>query len=79
MAGKCDLGENTVLVRKSVCKQMRIKILSNATEHCDIPYNFLVDQDGVTYEARGWSYENGFTTIAARNASLAIGLIGTYR
>lgn len=72
-----DFGEN--YDSGPLCKQMRIKILSNATENCDIPYNFLVGQDGVTYEVRGWSFENGFSALVPRNASLAIGLIGIYR
>lgn len=44
----------------------------------DIPYNFLVGNDGRIYEGRGWN-KVGAHTISYNNCTLGIGFIGDYR
>ncbi|XP_045783963.1 uncharacterized protein LOC123880100 [Maniola jurtina] len=44
----------------------------------DIPYNFLIGNDGRVYEGRGWNIE-GAHTFGYNRCSLGIGFIGDYR
>ncbi|XP_022116105.1 peptidoglycan-recognition protein SD isoform X4 [Pieris rapae] len=44
----------------------------------DIPYNFLVGNDGRVYEGRGWNIE-GAHTFGYNRCSIGIGFIGDYR
>ncbi|XP_063837505.1 peptidoglycan recognition protein 4-like isoform X1 [Ostrinia nubilalis] len=44
----------------------------------DIPYNFLIGNDGRVYEGRGWNRE-GAHTYTFNRCSLGIGFIGDYR
>lgn len=44
----------------------------------DIPFNFLVGEDGQTYEGRGWVHESGFSNITTRNCSITIGVMGDF-
>ncbi|CAH2034864.1 unnamed protein product, partial [Iphiclides podalirius] len=44
----------------------------------DIPYNFLIGNDGRVYEGRGWGIE-GAHTFSYNRCSVGIGFIGDYR
>ncbi|XP_050683747.1 peptidoglycan recognition protein 1-like isoform X2 [Leptidea sinapis] len=44
----------------------------------DIPYNFLIGNDGRVYEGRGWKIE-GAHTFGYNRCSVGIGFIGDYR
>ncbi|XP_069364814.1 peptidoglycan recognition protein-like isoform X1 [Maniola hyperantus] len=44
----------------------------------DIPYNFLIGNDGRVYEGRGWNIE-GAHTFGYNRCSLGVGFIGDYR
>ncbi|CAK1588559.1 unnamed protein product [Parnassius mnemosyne] len=44
----------------------------------DIPYNFIIGNDGRVYEGRGWGIE-GAHTFTYNRCSLGIGFIGDYR
>ncbi|XP_053624266.1 peptidoglycan recognition protein-like isoform X2 [Plodia interpunctella] len=44
----------------------------------DIPYNFLVGNDGRIYEGRGWSVE-GAHTFGFNKCTIGLGFIGDYR
>ncbi|CAH4038513.1 unnamed protein product [Pieris brassicae] len=44
----------------------------------DIPYNFLIGNDGRVYEGRGWNIE-GAHTFGYNRCSIGIGFIGDYR
>lgn len=48
---------------------------ANATTGSDVPYNFLIGNDGQTYQGRGWSHQSGFVEIP-QNSSLTIGFMG---
>lgn len=44
----------------------------------DIPFNFLIGEDGQTYEGRGWKHESGFSHLNILNSSMAIGVLGNF-
>ncbi|XP_046976843.1 peptidoglycan recognition protein-like isoform X3 [Vanessa cardui] len=44
----------------------------------DIPYNFLIGNDGRVYEGRGWNKE-GAHTFGYNRCSVGIGFVGDYR
>ncbi|XP_060809847.1 peptidoglycan recognition protein 1 isoform X1 [Amyelois transitella] len=44
----------------------------------DIPYNFLIGNDGRVYEGRGWSVE-GAHTLGYNRCTIGLGFIGDYR
>ncbi|XP_014366543.2 peptidoglycan-recognition protein LF isoform X1 [Papilio machaon] len=46
--------------------------------HYDIPYNFIIGNDGRVYEGRGWGIE-GAHTLGYNRCSLGLGFIGDYR
>ncbi|XP_037930746.1 peptidoglycan-recognition protein 3-like [Teleopsis dalmanni] len=57
-----------------ILKEMQNKVNVIKSE---IPYNFLIGGDGITYEVRGWDYESGYASVP-QNSTLVIGLIGSY-
>ncbi|KPI96213.1 Peptidoglycan-recognition protein SA [Papilio xuthus] len=49
-----------------------------AQSHYDIPYNFIIGNDGRVYEGRGWGIE-GAHTFGYNRCSVGLGFIGDYR
>ncbi|XP_047543781.1 peptidoglycan recognition protein-like isoform X1 [Vanessa atalanta] len=49
-----------------------------ALHHYDIPYNFIIGNDGRVYEGRGWNKE-GAHTLGYNRCSVGIGFVGDYR
>ncbi|CAH0716012.1 unnamed protein product, partial [Brenthis ino] len=49
-----------------------------AHKHYNIPYNFMIGNEGRVYEARGWNKE-GAHTLGYNRCSMGIGFIGDYR
>ncbi|XP_020835468.1 peptidoglycan recognition protein 1 [Phascolarctos cinereus] len=46
---------------------------------CDISYNFLIGEDGLIYEGRGWSTTGQHSDATWNSISLGIGFIGNFR
>ncbi|XP_027701851.1 peptidoglycan recognition protein 1-like [Vombatus ursinus] len=46
---------------------------------CDISYNFLIGEDGLIYEGRGWSTTGDHSDPAWNSISLGISFIGNFR
>ncbi|XP_068944387.1 peptidoglycan recognition protein 1 [Petaurus breviceps papuanus] len=46
---------------------------------CDIAYNFLIGEDGLIYEGRGWSTLGGHSDSTLNPISLGISFIGNFR
>ncbi|CAB3245054.1 unnamed protein product [Arctia plantaginis] len=44
----------------------------------DIPYNFIIGNDGKVYEGRGWNKVGGHT-LGYNHCSLSLGFVGDYR
>ena len=44
----------------------------------DIGYNFLIGEDGVAYEGRGWDYECNHVDPPLQSLSIGIAFIGTF-
>uniref|UniRef100_A0A1L8E3G7 Putative peptidoglycan recognition protein n=1 Tax=Nyssomyia neivai TaxID=330878 RepID=A0A1L8E3G7_9DIPT len=44
----------------------------------DVPHNFLISNDGRTFEAQGWRLQSEFHGLRERNISLVVGLIGNF-
>ncbi|XP_058053911.1 peptidoglycan-recognition protein SB2-like isoform X3 [Anopheles bellator] len=61
-----------------------LRFLQRTEDNCwatgkeHIPFNFLIGGDGVTYEARGWKSQHGFTDLPGHNTTLVVGLIGDF-
>lgn len=59
-----------------------VRKLQNQSIHeqnIDIPFNFLIGDDGQTYEGRGWSHETGLSNIPnPNNITLSIGFLGDF-
>uniref|UniRef100_A0A1B0CGU9 Putative peptidoglycan recognition protein n=1 Tax=Lutzomyia longipalpis TaxID=7200 RepID=A0A1B0CGU9_LUTLO len=79
---------NHVLVfhtRSVQCEGYRCAQIMRSLQHdfrgrnfTDVPHNFLVSNDGRTFEAQGWRLQSEFSGLAERNISLAVGLIGNF-
>ncbi|KAL0851886.1 hypothetical protein ABMA28_000178 [Loxostege sticticalis] len=59
-------------------RKLQEYFLTNKDLGYDIPYNFLIGNDGRVYEGRGWKIE-GAHTFRYNRCSLGIGFIGDYR
>ncbi|XP_036599564.1 peptidoglycan recognition protein 1 [Trichosurus vulpecula] len=46
---------------------------------CDIVYNFLIGEDGLIYEGRGWSTQGAHSSAALNSISLGISFIGNFQ
>ncbi|XP_052860841.1 peptidoglycan-recognition protein SB2-like isoform X3 [Anopheles cruzii] len=61
-----------------------LRFLQRTEDNCwatgkeHIPFNFLIGGDGVTYEARGWKSQHGFTDLPGHNTTLVVGIIGDF-
>ena len=50
----------------------------NATEYCDVPYQYLVGYDGTLLEGRPIGYYSGATGGGQNNGNIAVSFIGCY-
>ncbi|XP_004607865.1 peptidoglycan recognition protein 1 [Sorex araneus] len=45
---------------------------------CDVSYNFLIGEDGLVYEGRGWNYKGDHSGPTWNSRSIAISFMGNY-
>ncbi|XP_072464157.1 peptidoglycan recognition protein 1 [Notamacropus eugenii] len=66
----------------SECEQRMRAIQNDHVQiqgYCDIVYNFLIGEDGLVYEGRGWSTQGAHADPILNPTSLGISFIGNFR
>lgn len=55
--------------------RITLQFRANQTNGSDVPFNFLIANDGQVYEGRGWKHQSGFVEIP-QNSSITVGFMG---
>ncbi|XP_055703121.1 peptidoglycan-recognition protein SB1-like isoform X2 [Phlebotomus papatasi] len=69
---RCDNFQDCIKIIKSLQTDLQRRNIS------DVPYNFLISDDGLTYEAQGWKFQSGFIGLKERNRTFALGFLGNF-
>lgn len=68
----CDNFQDCIKIIKSLQTDLQRRNIS------DVPYNFLISNDGLTYEAQGWKFQSEFIGLKERNYTFALGFLGNF-
>lgn len=64
-----------LVIKVESCSKNYIIDMKNQS---DLPYNFLIGEDGSIYEGRGWGKQSAYFLTAFNDNSMGICILGNY-